>query len=170
MYGLLRCNINTGVHVRARSGRIPQRCHNSLRWETGATECGWCHAPEVRGGFRGFWKSQLVELRPASGEDGWLRLARRSQASGLCGGCHTYWGGRGRWKSQNRKNVYLSPYVEESLNSIVIKGFVPELRSRKCFSCFEILCSMLYIYEHYMSISHIHIGLWYNHICLNVCK
>ena len=49
----------------------------------------------------------------------------------------------GRWKSQNRKNVYLSPYVKEPLNSKVIKSFVPELRSRKCFSCFEI--PMLYI-------------------------
>ena len=53
--------------------------------------------------------------------------------------------GGGRWKSQNRKNVYLSPDVEELLNSKVIKSFVPELRSRKCFLCFEILCSM-YIY------------------------
>ena len=26
-----------------------------------------------------------------------------------------------RWKIQNRKNVYLSPYVEEPLNSKVIK-------------------------------------------------
>ena len=50
----------------------------------------------------------------------------------------------GRWKSQNRKNVYLSPYVEEPLNSKVIKSFVPELRSRKCFSCFGI--PMFYVY------------------------
>ena len=49
-----------------------------------------------------------------------------------------------RWKSQNRKNVYLSPYVEEPLNSKVIKSFVPELRSRKCFSCFGI--PMFYVY------------------------
>ena len=34
----------------------------------------------------------------------------------------------GKWKSQNRKNVYLSPYVEEPLNLKVIKRFVPELR------------------------------------------
>ena len=39
-------------------------------------------------------------------------------------------GGGGRWKSQNRKNVYLSTYVEEPLNSKVIKSFVPELRIR----------------------------------------
>ena len=49
-----------------------------------------------------------------------------------------------RWKSQNRKNVYLSPYVEEPLNSKVIKSFVPELRSHKCFSRFGI--PMFYVY------------------------
>ena len=32
----------------------------------------------------------------------------------------------------------LSPYVKKPLNSKVIKSFVPELRSRKCFSCFGI--------------------------------
>ena len=59
------------------------------------------------------------------------------------GGCHKCCGGSRR-KSQNRKNVYLSPYVEEPLNSKVIKSFVPELRSCKCFSCFEI--PMFYVY------------------------
>ena len=47
----------------------------------------------------------------------------------------------GRWKSQNRKNVYLSPYVKKPFNSKVIKGFVPELRSVSRF-----LCSMFCIY------------------------
>ena len=70
------------------------------------TKCGWCHALEVCGGFGGFWKSQVVELSPASGEDGWLLLAR----GGLATGAHKM---GGRWKIQNRKNVYLSPYVEE---------------------------------------------------------
>ena len=109
----------------------------------GASECEWRYAPEVRGGFWEIWKSQFGELSPASGEDGWLSLACRSQASGLCGRCHTCWGG-GRRKSLNRKNVHLSPYVEEPLNSKVIKSFIPELRSQKCFSCFEI--PMFYVY------------------------
>ena len=52
--------------------------------------------------------------------------------------------GVGIWKSQNRKNVYLSSHVEDPLNSKVIKSFVPELRSRKCFSCFGI--PMFYVY------------------------
>ena len=111
----------------------------------------------------GFWKSQLVELNSASGEDGWLSLARGglTQVSYEMGG---------RWKSQNRKNVYLSPYVEEPLNSKVIKRFVPELRSRKCFCVSRFLCSMYICYEHsmYISRSHIHIWLWYN--CLRIVK
>ena len=80
-----------------------------------------------------------------SEEERWLSLARWSQASGLCGVCRTRWGGGGRWKSQNRKNVYLSPYVEEPLNSRVIKkkSLIPELRSRKCFCVSRFLC---YIY------------------------
>ena len=39
--------------------------------------------------------------------------------------------------------MYLPPYVEKSFNSKVMKRFVPELRSRKCFSCFGIpMCVM----------------------------
>ena len=101
----------------------------------GARECEWRHAPEACGGFWEIWKSQLVELSPASEEDGWLSLAR----GGLATDAHEMRGG-GRWKSQNRKNVYLSPYVKEPLNSKVIKSFVPEQRSRKWFSCFYVLC------------------------------
>ena len=62
--------------------------------------------------------------------------------------------------------MYLSPYVEEPLNSKVIKSFVPELRSRKCFSCLEIpmfyIYIYIYIYEHYecsMYVSHCFIRL-----------
>ena len=106
----------------------------------GATECGWRHAPEARGGFGGFWKSQLVELRTGHRT---RRVDFRLLAEAL-GSCRTGCGGGVRWKSQNRKNVYFSPYVEEPLNSKVIKSFVPELRSRKCFSCFEI--PMFYVY------------------------
>ena len=69
------------------------------------------------------------------------------------GRCRT----RFRWKSQNRKNGYLSPYVEEPLNSKVIKSFVPELRSRKCFCVSRSLCSMYICYEHSMYVSRIRI-------------
>ena len=91
-----------------------------------ASECEWRHAPEACGGFWEILK-KLVEMRPASGEDGWFSLARRD----LCGRCHTCWGHR--WKSQNRKIVTLSPYVEEPLNSKVMKCFVSEQRSHNVF-------------------------------------
>ena len=86
-------------------------------------------------------------------EKGWLSIAH----GGFWQVSHEMMGGR--WKSQNRKNVYLSPYVEEPLNSKVIKSFIPELRRRKCFSCFEI--PMFYLYWHSMYVSHIAISwLW----------
>ena len=53
--------------------------------------------------------------------------------------------------------MYLSPNVEEPLKSKVLKSFVPELRSRKCFSCFKMLCSTYICYEHSMYVSHIRI-------------
>ena len=90
----------------------------------------------ARGGFWGFWKKS-VELSSASGEDSWLSRARQ----GLVSGAHVVWG---RWKSQHRK-VYLSPYVKKPFNSKVIKSFVPELRSHKCFSCFGIPMSYVYM-------------------------
>ena len=72
-----------------------------------------------------------------SEEKGWLSLARRIQASVLVAGATRV--GVGRWKSQNRKNVYLSPIKKkQTLNSKVMKSFVPELRSHKCFSYFGI--------------------------------
>ena len=63
-------------------------------------------------------------------------------------------GAGGRRKSQNRKIVPLSLYVEKPLNSKVIKGFVPEQRNRKCFSCFEIpMFCIIYISISYIAVS-----------------
>ena len=118
----------------------------------GARECGWRHAPETRGGFGGFWKGQLSwELDTK--REGSTFGARRGQTNLHASGAA---GDGGRWKSQNRKNVYLSPYVEEPLNS-KIKHFVLELRSRKCFCVSGFLCSMYICYEHYMYVSRSHI-------------
>ena len=146
MHGLLRCNINAGVHARTRSGRVTQRCHKSPDGKRGYR----VRVTSRTGSARRIWGilKKSVELSPAPGEDGWLSLAH----GGLGQVSHEMGGG---WKSLNRKNVYLSPYVEEPLNSKVIKSFVPELRSRKCFSCLEILCSMYIFYEHYMYVSRI---------------
>ena len=92
-----------------------------------------------------FWKSQWVEMRPDSGEDGWFSLAR---------GDLWWWVPHelgGIWKKQNRNIVPLSPYVEKPLNSKVIKSFEREQRSPKCFSCFEIpMFYVIYIWTLYV--------------------
>ena len=89
----------------------------------GANKCEWHHAPKARGGFWEFWR-KLVELRTGYRT---RRVDFRLLTEAF--GQEMRWG----WKSQNRKNVYLSPYVEEPLNSKVIKRFVHELRSRYVF-------------------------------------
>ena len=134
----------TQVFTRVRWVDVSLRDITIAQMGNGARHCEWRHAPEERGGFGEIWKSQLVELRTGHRTrrvdfrgslrpDEFVRYGRR-----------TRWVG-GRCKSQNRKNVYLSPYVEEPLNSKVIKSFVTELRSRKCFSCFEIPLFYLYM-------------------------
>ena len=107
----------------------------------GVTECGWRHAPEVCGGF---WEVLKKSVSRVKTRHRTRRVDFRLLAEAL-GRCRTRWGW-GRWKNQNRKIVPLSPYVEKPLNSKVIKSFVPELRSRKCFSCFEIPMFYIYIY------------------------
>ena len=87
----------------------------------------------------GDFEKVVESCRPKKISD--FSLARR----GLGLVSHEMGGADGKaFLNQNRKNVYLFPYVEEPLNSKVIKSFVPGLRSRKCFSCFEI--PMFYVY------------------------
>ena len=104
-----------------------------------------------------FEKSQLVEFC----------LGRRRLTFACsqwpCAWC-CMWFGADRKVSIER--WYLSPYIEKPLNSKVIKSFVPELRSCKCFFCFGI--PMLYMdimnvlrTGMNMSISRIHIWLCY---------
>ena len=129
------------VFTGARGADVSLRDVTIAQMGNGATECGWRHASDARGVFGGFWKSQLVES---------CLGRRRLTFACLPWQVSHKMGGGCRWKSQNRKNVYLSPYVEEPLNSKAIKSFVPELRSCKCFSCFEIPI----FYVIYMYISH----------------
>ena len=73
-----------------------------------------------------------------------------------------------RWKSQKRKIVPLSPYVEEPLNSKVMKSFVPEQRSCQVFFVFRdsyVLCYIyIYIWTLYVHFAHIRIWVWYRQI------
>ena len=130
--------MNTGVHARVgwanvslRDVTIAQVGKQGLASANDVTH--WKRAEDLGR----FLKVNKVQMRPASGVDGWLSLARRSHASGLVAGA-TRIGGGGRWKSQDRKIVPLSPYVEEPLNSKV-----PEQRSRYVFFEFRdsyVLC------------------------------
>ena len=103
----------------------------------------------------GIWR-KLVELRLDTGREELTYACSRRTWAGVARD-----GGGGRWKSQDRKIVPFSPYVEKPLNSKVIKSFLSEQRSHECFSCFVIPMFYVYINEHYMSISHIRIWVWY---------
>ena len=127
MHGLLSRNINTGVYAHAHRADMSLRDVTIAQMENGASKC------EARGGFGEFWR-KLVELRTGH-RTRRVDFCLLAEALGRCRTRWWWWGGR--WKSQNRKNVYLSPYVK-TFNSKVIKGFVPALRSCKCFLCFEI--------------------------------
>ena len=120
--------------------------------------CEWRHAPGACAeDFGRFEKVRSCE--PDTEREGSTFGDRRSKTNLRATGATR---DGGRWKSQNRKNVYLSPYVEEPLNSKVIKSFVPELRSRKCFSCLGI--PMFYVYmlwTFYVRFPYPDIWLWY---------
>ena len=123
------------VSSRARGGCVIHRCQNK---NLGTRGCEWRHAPEACAeDFGGFEKSKLVEsCGPKKKVDFREHAVALWRVPRVLGG----WGCR--WKSQNRKNVYLSPYFE-TFNSKVIKSFVPELRSRNVFFVFRdsyVLC------------------------------
>ena len=132
--------------ARMRSGRVTQICHNSPDGKRGYRVRVTSHTRSARRiwGIWGILKMSVSWVESCLGRRRLTSVCSRRPWAGVA-----RMGGRGRWKSQNRKNVYRSPYVEEPLNSKVIKSFLPELKSRKCFSCFEIPMFNVYIYEHY---------------------
>ena len=80
------------------------------------------------------WDLRKVSSVLASGEDSWLSGLAEARPVAL-------WRVRMWFGADGKVSVerwYLSPYVEKPLNSKVIKSFIPELRSRKCFLCFGI--------------------------------
>ena len=91
----------------------------------------------VRGGFGGDFE-KVSELSPASEEDSWLSLARRGFFAGA-----TRDGGGGADGKVIIERLFISLPYTETFNSKVIKGFVPELRSRYVFFVFRdsyVLC------------------------------
>ena len=154
LLGATRAQVFTGARV----GCVIHRCQNKTPDRNRTRRCEWRHAPEAWAEIweKGFswvlaseeysWLSGLAEIRPI-----------------VCSGVQRVVVGGWR-KSQYRKIVYHSPYVEKPFNSKVIKSFVPELRSRKCFSCFAIPMFYIYEYELSMYISHIPVWLCYIYI------
>ena len=133
-------------------------CSEMSQWETGLQSAGDVTHRKRAEDFGDLKKlmSWVVNKKP----DEKSRLSGLAEARRICAP-HEMGVGY-KWKSQNRKNVYHSSYVEEPLNSKVIKSFVPELRSRKCFSCFEI--TMFYVYvlwKFYVCLTHIHVWVCY---------
>ena len=113
--------------MRARGADVSHRDVTIAQMGNGDSKCEWRHAPEAHGGFWDFEKVSRVEFCL-----GRRRLAFACSQRPLWRVPHVL-GRGGRWKSQDRKNVYLSPYVGEPLNSKVIKSFVLGLRSRYVF-------------------------------------
>ena len=131
--------------MHARNRRVTQRCHNSPDGKQG-------YRVQVTSQTGSAWRILGILKKSVSWVEFCLGRRRLAFACLPKPGQWPLWRvphemGGGRWKSQNRKNVYLSPYVEEPLNSKVIKSFIPELRSHKCFCVSKFLCSMyIYIY------------------------
>ena len=94
MHGLLRCNINAGVHAHARSGRVTQRCHNSPRWETGLASANDVTHRKRAEDLGNFKNSVRAVENWTPDEKGWLSLAR----GGLGQVSHEMGGGWGQMK------------------------------------------------------------------------
>ncbi len=92
-------------------------------------------------------------------KDGWLSLTR----GGIGQVSHEMGGGADEKPSIERLYLSLSLCRRTFRVQGNKKSFVPELRSRKCFSCFEI--PMFYLCGHSKYVSHIAISwLWYRFI------
>ena len=158
-----RCSHSRGADVSFRdvTMKIPDRgCEQG---------CEWRHAPEA---WAEIWEKS-VSWVSATEEDSWeLDSEREGSTCGACRGqtnfCATGaardWGG-GADEKVIIEGLCTSLPCVETFNSKVIKGFVPELRSRKCFVFRD--SYVIYIWTLWtflrtgmnMSISRIHIWL-----------
>ena len=112
----------------------------------------------------GIWEKSESRVL-ASEEDGWLSELAEAFRRVL----HVMGGGADGKVAIERLCLSLH-YVEKPFNSKVIRSFVTELRSRKCFFCFGIPMLSIYVrYEHSMSISYIHVWVWYIYMCVCLC-
>ena len=128
----------TQVFSRAQSGRVTQRCHiRNPRWETGLGS-----ANDVTHRKRA---EDLGDFEKVSWVESCLGRRRLTSACSRrpCDGCARVGGGTDGKARIERMCISLL-MSKNLLTQKVIKSFVPELRSHKCFSCFEI--PMFYVY------------------------
>ena len=144
--------------MRAGRADVSLRDVTIAQMKNGARECGWCHAPEARGGFGGFWKSQWIEF-----------CLRRRRLAFACSPKPGQCVGGGRWKSQNWKNVYLSFLCRRTFKLKGNKKFCT-WTNKSCLRVSGFLCSMYKCYKHSMYILHIRIWLWYIWMSINLMK
>ena len=106
-----------------------------------------------------FEKSLLIEFLRPNGRVEFLPPKKKVDFRRYYGGCARGGGGGGGadGKVVIERLCRSLPHVEKPFNSKVIKSFVPELRSRKCFCVSGFLCYLYMSYEHSMYISHIRI-------------
>ena len=99
----------------------------------------------------GFWE-KWVSWVLASDEDGWLSGSRRHQTSSWRWGA-ARGGVGGQMEKSGWKDCISLSLCRITFNSEVIKSFVPELRSRKCFLCFGIpmlfICALWTFYVYF---------------------
>ena len=109
--------------------------------------------------FGRFWKRQWVETRQELRWDlPWGKtVGFRLLAETFVAGATHVDGGEGANEKASIERLCLSPYVEELLNSKVIKTFVPEQRSRYVF--FEFLSlwtfDVRFTHSHILAIVHL---------------
>ena len=142
MHGLVRCKHERKCS-RARRADVSSRDVTIKIPDRGCDQgCEWHHPPEA---WAEIWEKSVswVSWVPAWEEEDWLSWPdkfvryRRHALIGLRAD---------DVKAVSIEGLCLSlPYVEKPLNSKVIKSFVPELRSRKCFCISGFLC-YLYIW------------------------
>ena len=89
-----------------------------------------------------------VEMRPTSGEDGWFSLARRD----LCGGCHTRCGRMTKPEQKECVSLSLCRRTFKLKGNKKFRTWTE--KSLRVLRVLRFLWSVLYIYEYYMSISH----------------
>ena len=150
MHGLLRCNINTGVHAHSGGADMSLRDVTIARdGKQGYTVQMTSRTGSAQGILGDFEK--VIELRrdlPRGKMVGFRLLAETFVA-----GATRVGGGADEKASIER--LCLSPYVEEPLNSKLIKNV---LYLNWVFRISRFLCSMYMCNELPMYISHIHVN------------